>query len=107
VTLRGPKLIVAALAAAALFWPSTAESPVSAAAQDGSTPEKVTIEHHLVHVPIVSATRLPPRPRLSSANRLASRNNAAERPQNLVTRAGRALLGDGRYRPEPFPRPGR
>jgi hypothetical protein len=29
---------------------------------------------------------------------------ASSRDQNLLARAGRALVGDGKYRPEPFPR---
>ena len=46
-----------------------------------------------------------PRETLKAANRVAG---PAARPtlrdQSLLARAGRALVGDGKYRPEPFPR---
>ena len=103
---RVPKLIVAALATLALFWPSTAESPVSAAAPLSPLP-KLTIEHQIIEVPTVGLSRARPKPRLSLGHRLAARHPAADRADNFVVRAGRALLGDGRHRPEPFPRPNR
>ena len=107
VTLRGPKLVLASLAAAALFWPSTAESPVSAAGAVLLSPVNVTLEHQLIHVPAAHVKKMPPRPRVSQATRLALRSSAPQRQESLVSRAGRMLLGDGRYRPDPFPRPDR
>ena len=35
---------------------------------------------------------------------LAGKAGAPDRQDNLLIRAGRAVIGDGKYRPEPFPR---
>jgi hypothetical protein len=91
-----------------LFWPTTAESPVVAATPDA--PRDVTVEHELIHASIVVATATP-RPRLRPLRPLrtaALPPKAADsrKTPGLATRAAQAFLGDGRYRPEPFPRPG-
>ena len=101
-----PKLIIAAAALLTLS-PATAESPAGASPQ--ATPSSVRIEHQLVEAferpRLASVPRrrqaMPPRP---SAVQFADRS---ARPAGLAARAGRLLLGDGRFRPEPFPRPGR
>ena len=107
VTFCRPKLVIAALAATALFWPATAESPVGAAALPAIAP--VTIERQLIHVPARPTSVRPPKlPRLPEGNLRAARPQAPARPAGgVVARASRLLLGDGRHRPEPFPRPGR
>jgi hypothetical protein len=73
------------------------DSPLDAAASDS-----VRIEHELIGVrapkrPKVRAPRLSPLPAVRQAQ-TGSRN--------VVARASRVLVGNGRYRPEPFPRPG-
>ena len=62
----------------------------------------VTVEHQLIQVE-------PPRPkpaprirRVHPSTRLAAA--PIDRRAALVVRAGRAFMGDGRFRPEPFPR---
>jgi len=90
----------------ALLWPSPTDAPNRSAAP--SEPPAVQIEHQLIRIaPAPSPQR--PRPRLLHAvNRLAvARPPSAQRPDSFALRAGRLLVGDGRYRPEPFPRPGR
>lgn len=102
-----PKLIISAAAALLILCPATADSPVGATA--AATHPPVRIEHQLVEalerprIAIAPRRRqaLPARP---SAVKLAVRS---ARPAGLAARAGRMLLGDGRFRPEPFPRPGR
>ena len=109
-SVRRPKLVLAALAASALFWPSTAESPVGAAALPSIAP--VTIERQLIHVP-ARPSRATPRtrplkPRVAEGQVLAAKKTEHEPSAGgLAVRASRLLLGDGRHRPEPFPRPGR
>ena len=63
----------------------------------------VKLEHQLIEIrpprrarPDVQIRRDIPATRLATA--------APDRRDTLVARAGRAFLGDGRFRPEPFPR---
>jgi hypothetical protein len=100
------KLIVLTLGAVALLWPATAESPVGAAAAP-SVPEvaSVTVEHELIQV--TAAAPVQPRLPSSPTVRLAAGPARSIKTGGFAVRAGRALMGDGRYRPEPFPRPGR
>jgi hypothetical protein len=66
--------------------------------------ESVRIEHRFVEV----ASRPAPL-RTRSAAVVHAVNSRAGAPQGasqrFISRASRALLGDGRYRPQPFPRP--
>ena len=103
-----PKLIVMTLVGTTLLWPSTAESPVGAAAAPAAVPvAAVTVQHEFIRVGAAPSPPRAPRQRLSlPAVRLAS-GPPRSRPAGLALRAGRALMGDGRYRPEPFPRLGR
>ncbi len=103
--MRLPKLIVLILTLAALLWPSRAESPVQALVK--GAPADVRIEHQLIHVGEPPAP--PRRPITAAVNRFAGVRKPAERARQdaLMVRAGRLIMGDGRYRPEPFPRPGR
>lgn len=111
-------VVSAVFAVVALLSPSTAESPVVAVAQPGSPPRvlsevewkpepAVTVTHELVRV--TEAVSDAPRVRLPSAPApLVSRKPVqSQKSEGFAARAGRVLLGDGRYRPEPFPRPGR
>ena len=99
-----PKLVVLVLTLAALLWPTRAESPVQAVVK--TAPADVTIEHQLIRVE--ESRRTLRRPRVAAANRLAAFTKPIQRGGQpaLVVRAGRLIMGDGRYRPEPFPRPG-
>jgi hypothetical protein len=102
------KLIIAALAGGALLWPQPAIAPISA---HQSPVDTVQVEHEVIHV-TPSQNRVPPAPARisrSASVRVAAARKPADRPapQGIVSRARRALLGDGRYRPDPFPRPGR
>jgi hypothetical protein len=61
----------------------------------------VRIEHELVRLP-------KPRPRISRPAQWRSSRLATTEPPDsrapLIVRARRAFVGDGRYKPEPFPR---
>ena len=107
VAVLSPKLILSVATALLTLCPATAESPVGATG--GATHPAIRIEHQLVEAfepPRVALAprRRPALPARPSAVQLAVR---AARPAGLAARAGRMLLGDGRFRPEPFPRPGR
>lgn len=106
VTMLRRKPILLVLGAMALLWPSTVDSPVRAAAA-APEPAPVRIEHQLIRISPPAPARS--RPRVSSTvNRLANmKPRQVPRADSFVARAGRLLMGEGRYRPEPFPRPGR
>jgi hypothetical protein len=77
---------------------SGANAPLDAAASDS-----VRIEYELIGVraprqPKVRSHRLGPLPAVQKAE-------AGTGSKRFVARASRVLIGDGRYRPEPFPRP--
>lgn len=102
------KLIIAALAAAALLWPRPAIAPIAA---QQSLLDSVRVETELIQV-VPSRGDVPPLPtrtNRAAAVKLATVQKPVTRPSSpgVVDRARRMLLGDGRYRPEPFPRPGR
>jgi hypothetical protein len=77
----------------------------------------VEVRHEFVEIPLP-----PPPPRTSLARRSEGSAPASKKPlalplatarpdavrtadtDNLLIRAGRALIGDGKHRPEPFPR---
>jgi hypothetical protein len=100
-----------AIAAAALVWRDGTEKGSIAAAAPLAAPaleRQVRVKHELVTaiVPTVSEepeSRAHAVPRVHTgkpAFRRATRDSAP----NLLQRAGRAIVGDGTYRPEPFPR---
>lgn len=104
------------LGAFAVLWPATAESPVGAVgrvmADTVRTDDTVRIEHEVIHIappPRTSARRVLPERNRSLPVRFASDQRPAQRSKapTIAERATRAFLGDGRYRPQPFPRPGR
>jgi hypothetical protein len=100
-----PKLIIAALAIAALLWPRPVTAPV--AAQHAAN-DRVKVEQEVIFAPASPAVIAPrTRPNRPSSVKFAAVRTPADRPKGVVERARRMLLGDGRYRPEPFPRPGR
>jgi len=103
-------IVTAAVGAALLLWPARADSPLGAEAPPPAA--AVHVETQLIKVPerFVGRTRSPKtrRPRISSANQLASGTTAETKaPESIAARAGRFVMGDGRHRPEPFPRPNR
>jgi hypothetical protein len=63
----------------------------------------VRIDHQLIEVPV---PRPPPRPtrRPSFAKSDRSARHARRPEEALAARARRLIVGDGQYRPEPFPR---
>lgn len=102
------KLIIAALATAALLWPRPAIAPIAA---QQSAFDSVRVESELIHVisPRDDAPAQRPRTNRAVPVKLAAVQKPVTRTPShgVVDRARRMLLGDGRYRPEPFPRPGR
>jgi hypothetical protein len=101
-----PKLIIVALAIAALLWPRPVTAPIAAQHAPNDT---VKVKEEIIYAPASPATVIRPsaRPSPSSSVKSAATRRPADRPKGFVERARRTLLGDGRYRPEPFPRPGR
>jgi hypothetical protein len=69
----------------------------------GREAPSVRVEHELIEVPL----RLPqpPAARTVATHAVDRRARHSPQPEHFVARARRALFGDGRYRPEPFPRP--
>jgi hypothetical protein len=105
-----PATVISATAAAILLWPAAAESPV--AAMPAAPANAVRVEHELVVVPKAPpAVKQLVRPRMPRRGAPAVRLASVPKPlrpassPGFVARAGRTLLGDGEYRPEPFPRP--
>jgi hypothetical protein len=81
---------------------STAVRPVVAPQPSETAGPSVRVEHELVQLPKPRPQRIN-RPAQWRSSRLA----AAEPPDSrapLLVRARRAFVGDGRYKPEPFPR---
>ena len=74
---------------------------VDAVAEPAPPVESVRIEHELVHARTI-APAVPAR-----ASLVAQPRRAEPRPESrrFVLRASRMIVGNGRYRPEPFPRP--
>jgi hypothetical protein len=98
-------LIGFALMAAVGLFPRRAESPARGTrVQRPPAPlPSVTLAHDFVRVS--AAVVAPPARRARTTAR--TRETATKPARRLLARAGRALLGDGRHRPEPFPRPDR
>ena len=101
-------MLIVALATLTMY-PSTAQEglpepqvSLPAAAQRAPQPS-VIIQHQLIQ--IQPAPKPKPLPRVRGAvasTRLAY--GPVLRRENLASRARRVMLGDGRFRPEPFPR---
>ncbi len=88
------------------------QGPASSPAGDTAPPaapgsgidRSVIIEHQVIEVPTPTPTARP-RLRAVSPARRASAGSGRDLPVQIASRARRILVGDGRYRPEPFPRP--
>ena len=100
--------MVVALAALTMYPPPAQvgvrdpQTAVPAAKVPPAPKSSVTVEHQLIQVEPQPRPRPAPRLRRSlPSTRLAY---GPPRQDTLVTRARRAVLGDGRFRPEPFPR---
>jgi hypothetical protein len=82
---------------------STAVRPVVAPQPSPETAgPSVRVEHELVQLPKPRPQRIH-RPAQWRSTRLAAAESPASRAP-LIVRARRAFVGDGRYKPEPFPR---
>jgi hypothetical protein len=105
---RAGLLPLAAVAAFLLFPPAQLSPQGQAGAGPASRqlappPPAIKLEHRIIEVQPPKAVNRPPRRRVAPvATRLASLQ--APGAGTLVARARRAVIGDGRYRPEPFPR---
>ena len=68
--------------------------------------QDVRVQHEIVTLPLPAPTQLVARPAAAPAPARAVPTVRRARQQNeaLLMKAGRVLLGDGRHRPEPFPR---
>jgi hypothetical protein len=81
--------------------PVTAPVPAVAEPSPSAVAPSVRIQHELVRLP-KPASR-PARPSAWRATRMALARPPGGRAP-LIVRASRALVGDGRFKPEPFPR---
>jgi hypothetical protein len=77
------------------------EPPAHRTQGTSPAPDFVRVHHELIKVAPPAGPRRPVRP----APRSPSVRDPERQPP-FVERARRAFMGDGRYRPEPFPRPG-
>jgi hypothetical protein len=79
--------------------------------------DRVQIEHEIVRIPVMPDPR-PEAPRLrkagtarslTGASRATTRVARADKPEKRdpLSRAVQRIVGDGRYTPQPFPRPAR
>jgi hypothetical protein len=80
-----------------------AQSDVKESQEPPPDTPSVRVEHRLIQIVPQPAPIFRPRPAAPAANRRAETRKPES--DHLVARARRALVGDGRYRPEPFPRP--
>ena len=97
---------IVSLAATMVLVARTSEAPLPAAHDRSSLP-RVQIEQELVTIPVTppKPVGVPPAPAVQHVRGTVPVARPEARPR-LLTRTARAVLGDGRYRPEPFPRPG-
>jgi hypothetical protein len=113
----GGLLLVARSAGPSTAAPATvvAPGPPGGGSVSVGSSDTVHVEHEIVVVPHTPpatppATRDPARQGRSAQARSALQASRSSRPQadepsrGVAARAGRLLVGDGRYRPEPFPR---
>src|SRR5215213_8647032 len=107
---RRAALLPLAAVIAFLLFPAAELTP-QGQGQPANTPANVQsptaptirLEHQVIEVPSPRMVKRAPRRRIPPvATRFAS---ASPQPAStLVARTRRAVMGDGRYRPEPFPR---
>ena len=106
---RRTGLVVVVALAALTMYPAPAQVRVvrepqpalPAASSQQPPPPSVTLQHQLIQVEPVRRPKPAPRLRRTlPATQLAS----VPRRDTLVARARRAVVGDGRFRPQPFPR---
>ena len=91
--------------------------PTAGAEADATQPPRIRIEHEVVRIPVTEVnTVVPERPEPSQPSRRGAARAATpsapgaraarrdgETPRGLVQRTVRTIVGDGRYRPQPFP----
>jgi hypothetical protein len=108
---RAGLVIIVALAALTMYPPpaqvgernpQTAAPAATAAKLPPAPKPSVTVEHQLIQVEPMPPPK--PAPRLRRALPSTRLAYGPTRQDTLVSRARRAVLGDGRFRPEPFPR---
>ena len=105
----------------ALLMPWRTESPLpgsTGVAAPSRTDERVRIEHDLVRIPVTApkpvksarVVRPVPAPSVQRSHvesqplRASNSTRESDRERGLVGKAVKRIMGDGRYRPEPFPR---
>lgn len=106
------------LAAVALFRAGTTEDMVAAVEAPPAPLPEVRVRHEFVTVPLPAAAAHPPagvrsgpppartalsKPPVGPGEAAPVRR--AGRDAGFLERARRAVVGDGRFRPQPFPRP--
>ncbi len=82
--------------------PALVDSPLTTHPAASRTPDRpvVRVEHELVAATVVEA-EMPRRVSMPRGRPLARRHT---RPAGIMSRARQLIVGNGRYRPEPFPR---
>ena len=109
---RQARIVPPMMLAVLMLYPPPASSPrvertavpavIVPASQPDSAGPSIRIEHELVRLPKPRPPRIN-RPVQWRSTRVAAAEPAGPQPPLLV-RARRAFVGDGRYKPEPFPR---
>jgi hypothetical protein len=88
-------------AAGTATWEGDGSRGVSEPQSSDDAADSVRIQHELIRV---APPRRPSSPDVRRPFRSASARPTPREPR-FVERARRVLMGDGRYRPEPFPKP--
>lgn len=88
--------------------PGADSSSAADSTQAGARAADVQVQRTLVTVTPVAAAIAPKTREATAAPRTtavaSTRKRTADAPQGLIARAKQALFGNGRHRPEPFPR---
>ena len=75
--------------------------------------DRVRIEHQIVQIPVIPAAATPSvkkaaaRRTVNPAPVVRTRLARSDRKDPFLNRAVQRIVGNGRYTPQPFPRPGR
>jgi hypothetical protein len=97
--------LIAAGAALVALRPTLVQSPRvkgTSAPAEPDRPQLVRVEHELVTATVIEEPA--PRPQRTAVRRPPAQRQPPARAAGFVSRTRQLLLGDGRYKPEPFPR---
>jgi hypothetical protein len=101
-------VLIAPVAALVALLPALAESPMVEPPPAPALNEApaVRVVHELVGATVLIERPIEPIGRRSAARRAPAAPSRHTQQPGIVSRARQLLLGDGRHRPQPFPRVG-